>query len=157
MIATQIDENITTTGLSTEQIEQTARAVLHYEQADPAADITIVLAGDEQLRALNFQFMGIDAPTDVLSFPADLVDPDSGTAYLGDIVISVERAAAQAAAQGHSLAAEILLLVVHGVLHLLGHDHAEPEEKARMWTAQAAVILQVTARLGLDTPHLPPD
>ena len=157
MIATQIDENITTTGLSTEQIEQAARAVLHHEQADPAADISIVLAGDEQLRALNLQFMGIDAPTDVLSFPADLVDPDSGTAYLGDIVISVERAAAQAAAQGHSLAAEILLLVVHGVLHLLGHDHAEPEEKARMWTAQATVILQVTTRLGLDTPHLPPD
>jgi probable rRNA maturation factor len=60
--------------------------------------------------------------------------------YLGDIAISLPRATAQAEAAGHPVAAELQLLTVHGVLHLLGHDHAEPEEKAAMWAAQAAVL-----------------
>ena len=151
MISIQLDENLTLPGLSEDQLEQAVQAALRHEQASPDADLSLVLTGDAALQALNLQFMGIDAPTDVLSFPADLVDPDSGAAYLGDIIISVERAAAQASAQGHSLAAEILLL------HLLGHDHAEAEEKERMWAAQAAIIAQVTAQMGLDMPHLPPD
>jgi probable rRNA maturation factor len=84
--------------------------------------------------------MGIDAPTDVLSFPADLVDPDTRRRYLGDVIISLPRAEAQASENGQSLQDEVLLLAVHGVLHLLGHDHAEPEEKERMWAAQEAVL-----------------
>ena len=83
--------------------------------------------------------------TDVLSFPSDEVDPETGSQYLGDIIISIPRAAQQAQVGGHSLEAEVQLLVVHGTLHLLGHDHAEAEEKARMWAAQAEVM----GRLGL--------
>jgi probable rRNA maturation factor len=125
-------------------LQRAARLTLEKESA-PDDDITIVLADDEQLRALNRDYLGIDAPTDVLSFPASELDPETGARYLGDILISVERAASQAQAAGHALEAELQLLVVHGVLHLLGHDHAEAQEKARMWAAQDEVL----KRLGL--------
>jgi probable rRNA maturation factor len=109
------------------------------------ADMTIVLTDDEQLQELNRDYLGIDAPTDVLSFPAAEADPETGVPYLGDILISIPRARQQAESAGHSVEAEVQLLVVHGTLHLLGHDHAEVEEKARMWKAQAEVM----SKLGL--------
>ncbi len=115
------------------------------ESAPVDADITIVLTDDAQLHELNKEFLGVDAPTDVLSFPASESDPETGTPYLGDILISIPRATQQAQAVGHSVEAEVQLLVVHGTLHLMGHDHAEAEEKARMWAAQAEVM----SRLGL--------
>ena len=87
----------------------------------------------------------MDAPTDVLSFPASETDPESGITYLGDILVSVPRAHQQAIAAGHSLESEVQLLVVHGILHLMGHDHADADEKARMWQAQAEIL----AGLGL--------
>ncbi len=103
-------------------------------------DLSIALSDDRRLQQLNRDFLGIDAPTDVLSFPAAESDPESGAVYLGDIVISVEHARKQALAAGHPLEAEVQLLVVHGVLHLLGYDHARPAEKSRMWAAQAAIL-----------------
>ncbi len=128
-----------------EIVERAAAATLEQQSASAEDDLTVVLADDEQLQDLNREFRDIDAPTDVLSFPSSESDPETGRRYLGDILISVQRAEEQAAAGGHPLEAEIQLLVVHGVLHLLGHDHAEVEEKARMWAAQAEVL----ARLGL--------
>ena len=119
-------------------LEQAALAALTHQSAE--GDLTIVLADDEELHRLNRDFLGIDAPTDVLSFPASETDPDTGAAYLGDIILSIPRADAQAQATGHSLADEARLLVVHGVLHLLGHDHAEPDETAKMWKAQGEVL-----------------
>jgi probable rRNA maturation factor len=80
-----------------------------------------------------------------LSFPASESDPETGARYLGDILISVSRAAEQAKTAGYDVRDELQLLVVHGVLHLLGHDHAEAEGKARMWAAQSEVL----ERLGL--------
>jgi probable rRNA maturation factor len=109
------------------------------EPGDPAG-LTIVLSDDQQLRALNNEYLGIDAPTDVLAFPADQIDPDTGERYLGDILISLERARLQAEAGGHALADELQLLVVHGMLHLLGYDHGDPDEKERMWSAQADLL-----------------
>jgi probable rRNA maturation factor len=76
----------------------------------------------------------------VLSFPASETDPESGTRYIGDILISIPRAQSQADAAGHPLESEVQLLVVHGVLHLLGHDHADPAEKNRMWKAQSEIL-----------------
>ena len=128
-----------------EIVERAAAATLEQQSASAEDDLTVVLADDEQLQDLNREFRDIDAPTDVLSFPSSESDPETGRRYLGDILISVQRAEEQAAAGGHPLEAEIQMLVVHGVLHLLGHDHAEAEEKARMWAAQAEVL----ARLGL--------
>lgn len=109
------------------------------------ADLTIVLTDDRQLHELNRDYLGVDAPTDVLSFPASESDPETGSTYLGDLVISIPRAAQQAQAAGHPVEAEVQLLVVHGVLHLLGHDHATAEEKTAMWEEQAKVL----ERLGL--------
>ena len=126
-------------------LQRAARLTLDLESAPVDADITIVLTDDAQLHELNREFLGVDAPTDVLSFPASESDPETGTPYLGDILISIPRATEQAQASGHSVEAEVQLLVVHGTLHLMGHDHAEAEEKARMWAAQAEVM----SRLGL--------
>ena len=127
-------------------LERAAQATLAHQAAPPEADLTLVLTGDERIRALNRDFLGRDDPTDVLSFPADETDPQTGRRYLGDVVISLPRALEQSTARGHTVEAEIQLLVVHGILHLLGHDHAGAQEKARMWAAQAEVL----ERLGLD-------
>ena len=112
------------------------------------ADLTVVLTDDEQLRQLNFQFLGIDAPTDVLSFPAGDTDQDTNAFYLGDILISVPRAQVQAIEGGHSIQEELQLLVVHGVLHLLGYDHAEQADKAAMWLVQAKILNRLGCRAG---------
>lgn len=126
-------------------LERAARFTLDHEFAPANADMTIVLTDDRQLHELNLEYLGVDAPTDVLSFPASESDPETGQLYLGDILISIPRATQQAQAAGHPLEAEVQLLVVHGTLHLLGHDHAEAEEKIKMWNAQAEVM----TRLGL--------
>ena len=119
-------------------LERATMAVLAHQSVD--GDLTIVLTDDAQLHELNRDYLGIDAPTDVLSFPASETDPETGRRYLGDILISVPRAGEQARAAGHALEAEVQLLAVHGTLHLLGFDHAEAGEKARMWKAQAEVL-----------------
>jgi len=120
-------------------LEHAGRAVLDLSGV-PDADLTIVLVDNSRIQGLNRDFLGYDVPTDVLSFPADEPDPETGRRYLGDVVISFERAAGQAGERGHAVEAEMQLLVVHGVLHLLGHDHAVPGEKDRMWAAQADVL-----------------
>ncbi|MGZ9235527.1 MAG: rRNA maturation RNase YbeY [Anaerolineales bacterium] len=123
-------------------LERAANAALGEDasQGPSTPELSIILTSDERLHELNLNYLGIDAPTDVLSFPASETDPETGARYIGDILISVPRAQAQAEAAGHPLEAELQLLVVHGILHLLGHDHAEAEEKARMWKAQAEIL-----------------
>ena len=124
-------------------IEKAALIALKHQVAPQNADLTIVLTDDAQLHELNLQWMGVDAPTDVLSFPSDEIDPETGNPYLGDILISLQRAAQQAEAAGHSVEAETQLLIVHGALHLLGHDHADQEDKAKMWQAQGEILTQL--------------
>ena len=121
-------------------LERAANAALIHESEPLNSELSIVLTDEARLQQLNRDYLGIDAPTDVLSFPASETDPETGTRYIGDILISMPRAQAQAEAAGHPLEWEVQLLVVHGILHLLGHDHAEPEEKARMWKAQAEIL-----------------
>jgi probable rRNA maturation factor len=121
-------------------LERAANAALAHESESLESELSIVLTDDARLQQLNRDYLGIDAPTDVLSFPASETDPETGARYIGDILISMPRAQAQAETAGHPLESEVQLLVVHGVLHLLGHDHAQPEEKARMWTAQAEIL-----------------
>ena len=128
------------------RLERAAQVVLEHESQASETELTIVLTDDTRLHELNREYLGIDAPTDVLSFPASETDPETGAPYLGDILISLPRAQAQAEVAGHPLESEVQLLVVHGVLHLLGYDHAEPEEKARMWKAQAEILEQLGLR-----------
>ena len=121
-------------------LERAAQAALQHESASQDVDLSIVLTDNARLHELNLNYLGVDSPTDVLSFPASETDPETGARYLGDILISIPRAQAQAEAAGHPVESEVQLLVVHGVLHLLGHDHAGPEEKSRMWKAQAEIL-----------------
>lgn len=120
-------------------LRDTAKAALKQQAAAPGS-LTIAVSGDETLQALNKQHLGHDEPTDVLSFPSDRDDPDDAGRYFGDIVISYPRALAQAGSGGHAVEAELQLLTVHGVLHLLGHDHATADERTQMWQAQAAIL-----------------
>lgn len=126
-------------------LQRAARAALEHESQSLDAELSIILTNDARLHELNLNYLGVDSPTDVLSFPSSETDPETGAQYIGDILISIPRAQAQAEAAGHPLEAEVQLLVVHGTLHLLGHDHAKSEEKARMWNAQAEIL----DRLGL--------
>jgi probable rRNA maturation factor len=119
-------------------IERAALAVLAQQSA--IGDLTIVLTDDAQLQKLNRDYLGIDTPTDVLSFPATELDPETRTTYLGDVLVSVPRAGEQAQTAGLPVESELQLLVVHGVLHLLGYDHAKPRDKSKMWAAQAQVL-----------------
>lgn len=122
-------------------LKRAALATLKHQSAAKTAELTLVLTDDEELQALNRQYRGIDAATDVLSFPLGENDPETGGHYLGDVIISTAKAAVQAQAKGHQVAEELQLLVVHGVLHLLGHDHATEGEKAAMWEAQGEILL----------------
>ncbi len=149
MIQVQISEDLSS-GTPPDVLVRAAEECLVYHQTSGEPELTILLTGDDHLHQLNLEYLDVDAPTDVLAFPADYVDPDTETAYLGDILISLERATLQAQAGGHSLVAELELLVVHGVLHLLGYDHSEPDEKSKMWVAQTEIL----ARLG--NPLSPP-
>ncbi len=130
-------------GVDVSILEQAAQETIRQaagETYDAGNDATILLTGDEQLHELNQKYLGVDAPTDVLSFPADLVDPETNVNYLGDVLISFPRALAQAAGGGHPVEQELRLLVVHGMLHLLGYDHSQPEEKEKMWAIQAKIL-----------------
>jgi probable rRNA maturation factor len=125
--------------------KRAAQATLQHQKESPDVDLSIVLADDAHLQELNRDYLGVDATTDVLSFPASEtdgseIDPETGSRYLGDIIISVPYAARGAAKAGHPLESELQLLVIHGVLHLLGHDHAKPKEKSKMWKAQAEIL-----------------
>lgn len=136
------------------RLRAAAEAALATQGADGV--LTLVVADDSEVAALNRQFRGIDAPTDVLSFPADdlpddLRDPDAPP-YLGDLVIAFPYAQAQAERAGHPPADSFALLAVHGVLHLLGFDHDTPERRAAMWTAQADAL----RALGISPDIVPP-
>ncbi|MBK8597145.1 MAG: rRNA maturation RNase YbeY [Holophagales bacterium] len=99
------------------------------------ATVSVLLCGDARMRRLNREFRKIDRPTDVLSFPAG--DP----AFLGDVAVDVPYAARQAARRGHSLDREVKLLLAHGVLHLLGHDHETDE--GEMFRLQSRLVRKV--------------
>jgi probable rRNA maturation factor len=126
------------------QLRQAARTTLEQQRIKRHVELTIVVTGNAQLRSLNRAFREVDAPTDVLSFATD-EQPGPDTLYLGDVVISYPKAREQALAGRHSVEAELQLLVVHGVLHLLGHDHYTEAEKNVMWKAQSAVLKRLGA------------
>ena len=126
-------------------LARAARVALENQSASQNVSLSILMTNDAQIQSLNRKYRGFDAPTDVLSFDVHEYDPETDTLYLGEIIISVPYAAKQAQKNGHPLEAEVQLLVVHGVLHVLGHDHTKAEEKAKMWDAQNEIL----AHLGL--------
>lgn len=126
-------------------IEDCARAALEEEEIEDDAEVSITLVDNARIRELNAEFREIDRETDVLSFPLGddegfEVDPDADAILLGDIVISLERAAAQAKEYGHSFRREVAFLITHSLFHLLGYDHMTPEEETEMFAKQEKVL-----------------
>jgi probable rRNA maturation factor len=137
-------------------------AALALSNGRPVA-LSLVIADDETLRTLNWEYAGLDEGTDVLSFPllspGDEGEGDSSLAedgppfvvpkgeglpvQLGEVILSYPQASRQAQTAGHPVQREVALLVAHGVLHLLGYDHATPEEEAAMWRKQDAVLARL--------------
>ncbi len=124
----------------TSLLQLAARTALLQQGAPKDITLSLLLTDDTQIKSLNRDYRGIDAPTDVLSFEVRERDPETGLLYLGEIIISIPYAMRQAKKKGHSLNAEAQLLLVHGILHLLGYNHAEEEEKEKMWEAQTAIL-----------------
>lgn len=116
-------------------LESSARSVLAQLELEEA-ELSVVLCSDEVIRRLNQQWRNHDEPTDVLSFPQDGGEGSPAFAFgppvLGDVVISLDTARRQAAELGHDVTTELAVLLVHGVLHLQGHDHHEAEARSRM-------------------------
>jgi len=132
------------------EIQEWAEATLRAEGLTELPDMAVVITDDEAIRALNRDFRGVDEPTDVLAFGEDAPSPfvmaPGEPTYLGDVVISLERAQAQAEEQGCPVKAELQLLLVHGILHLLGYDHATEEGHLEMWSRQDVILQALRSR-----------
>ncbi|HYO85640.1 MAG TPA: rRNA maturation RNase YbeY [Dermatophilaceae bacterium] len=134
-----------------------ARFVLGELRVHPAAELCITLVDEPAMANLHEQWMGEAGPTDVMSFPMDELRPGrDGQAgepgMLGDVVACPQVAAQQAAHAGHTTAEELLLLVTHGVLHLLGFDHADPKAERDMFDRQRTLLLSFLATRGGNRP-----
>ena len=139
MILIQIKEKFQN-DLKEDILRETALAVFKQQETSIESELSIVIEDDAKLHALNLNHLGMNKPTDVLSFPSGEKDPDSGQTYLGDVIISYDTALRQSSTAGHSISEELQLLVVHGCLHLLGYDHAEAAEKEDMWAIQDEIL-----------------
>lgn len=142
-----------------ELAEEVAEAVLDYEKCPYESQIELLLTDNEEIQRINQEFREIDRPTDVLSFPmvdfeipADYdfledddscFDPETGELMLGNIVISKEKVISQAEEYGHSVKREYAFLIAHSMLHLLGYDHMEEEERAVMEGKQREILEQL--------------
>lgn len=134
-----------------ENVEEAASATLAYAEVSAATALSILLTDNNRIRQLNRDFRGQDKPTDVLSFPADHDFPGTDD-YLGDVAIALPVATSQAKADGHGLLDELSLLTIHGVLHLLGYDHLEPEDRVEMWAVQDQLLTQLHLKVRSPEP-----
>jgi len=105
-----------------------------------SGDASLVFTKNETLQKFNREYRNVDNATDVLSFPSDEIDPDSGVRYLGDVIISTEKAFAQSLQAGKPYLDELTMLIVHGCLHLTGLDHTLDAEKQNMKTNQEFIL-----------------
>lgn len=122
-----------------QELVSAAETALSYTGALPG-DLTLILTDEKRIHSLNREFRGINMPTDVLSFTNGTKDVDTGRLYFGEVFITVPIAAEQAAQYEHTLISELTLLTVHGVLHLLGHDHDDVGEGENMWSLQDEIL-----------------
>jgi probable rRNA maturation factor len=146
-------------GADVDEVALTAlgRFVLDAMHIDPLADVSVLLVDVDTMAGLHQQWMDLPGPTDVMAFPmdgadgpAERVDPSAppgtdanpGETMLGDVVLCPVVAADQAASAGHSTEAELHLLCTHGILHLLGYDHGEPDEEREMFELQASLTAE---------------
>lgn len=138
-------------------VNEIVKAALDYEHCPYECQVSVTLVGNKTIRQMNREYRQIDRPTDVLSFPAleyktpadfdwledggiAYFDPDSGELLLGDIMISVDKVKAQAADYGHSETRELAFLIAHSMLHLMGYDHIEEDERKIMEQKQEEIL-----------------
>lgn len=147
MITFQIEEAYQSQ-IDTGQLEKVVSETLYHQRIQPDVEIAIVIGNNDHVQNLNQTYRGIDKPTDVLTFPHGVIDPDTGREYLGDIIIAFPRAAQQAETGNHPVMDELNLLIVHATLHLLGYEHENDQEKRVMWSIQDDILekLGVSAR-----------
>ncbi len=125
-------------------VKKAAAAALRAEGVDEPCEIGVTLTNDKGIHGINCEQRGVDRPTDVLSFPIDEMNYDTNRRYLGDMVLSLERAEAQGEEYGGGFAHEVQYLTVHSVLHLLGYDHLdEGEEKAKMRAREKTIMKEL--------------
>lgn len=147
MIAVPIDlvDTSGTAAADADSLLRQAAFLLDRLHLDPDAELSIALVDEDEMTRLHVEWMDEPGPTDVLSFPMDDLAPGDPlgprvSGVLGDVVICPAVAARQAEQAGHGIDEELALLLTHGVLHLLGHDHAEPDEHERMFALQDSLL-----------------
>jgi probable rRNA maturation factor len=133
-----------------------SRYVMGELRVHPQADLCITLVDEAAMETLHVQWRDLPGPTDVMSFPMDELRPareeqEPQEGVLGDIVLCPAVAAKQATEAGHATEEELLLLTTHGILHLLGFDHAEPDEEREMFELQRQLLLTFLATRGRGT------
>lgn len=138
--------NETTVEIDETEFVDLAAWVLRALHVSPGAELSLVFCDPDAMETLHMQWLDLPGPTDVMSFPMDQLRPGTPEhptpeGLLGDIVICPQVAAEQAARAGHSTVEEMLLLFVHGMLHLLGYDHAEEQEEKEMFDLQRHLLL----------------
>lgn len=142
--------------LESDWLRKRAEQVLAAEGIGAEAELGLVIAGQERVQQLNRDYLGEDRPTDVLAFamlpeksPDEgleeslFVTPPDGLRHLGEVLISYPQAELQAQEHGHAIEREIVLLTIHGILHLLGYDHAEPEQERIMRAREADILSRI--------------
>lgn len=144
-MAIDIDDSSGAAWVDTALIGAQAAYLLDRLHLDPEVDLSILLVDEEEMARLHVEWMDEPGPTDVLSFPMDDLRPGDPSGprvegILGDIVLCPAVAARQGEDAGHAASVELALLLTHGVLHLLGHDHAEPDEHEVMFALQAELL-----------------
>lgn len=133
-------------------VRKTARWVLKAEGTAPPYEMSLVFTDSATVQRLNQDYRGVDEPTDVIAFhmlpqkeaDSSLVLPPDGVTRLGEVIISCPQAVEQAKEQGHSVNKELALLIIHGILHLLGYDHENPEEETKMRAREKELLEKVT-------------
>lgn len=144
-------DNTTDFNLDEELIKKVVKASLDYEGIKDDAEVSFTLTDNDTIHMLNKKHRGIDRPTDVLSFPLidfskETVNDTKGTLYLGDIIISIEKALSQAEEYGHSIERELGFLTAHSMLHLLGYDHMTEDEEKVMFAKQDDILNEIGLR-----------
>ncbi|AXH94976.1 rRNA maturation RNase YbeY [Ornithinimicrobium avium] len=143
-----------------QELADLGRHVLQELRVHPLAELTITLVDEGAMAALHERWMDLPGPTDVMSFPMDELRPggedeELAEGVLGDVVLCPAVARRQAAAAGHAVGDELLLLSTHGILHLLGFDHAEPAQEREMFDLQRTLLLTFLAARGRTTTAAP--
>jgi len=139
MITLQINKKFSDL-ISSTYLEEIAANIFTFLEIEPQSDLSILIENDAALKKLNNLYRGINQPTDVLSFDSDEINPETGFSSLGDIAISFPTAEKQANEANHPVTNEVILLLVHAILHLTGYDHNTKEEKQEMWAEQQSVL-----------------